>query len=293
MKNQLSSRMAPVFVGIIPAFFVGAAIMLVHGAPWSMPLLNLGAVLIGFVGVGLGAAKLSALTFRHPLAIVLSGLTAIALSFHDEGLQGVHRWVRLGPLRLHPAAIVEPLYLLALAVLWQERKTAVALMGLVMGLALHIAQPDAGQATALALAAIALAAIPDERKSARFVLLILAALGLIGAWMRPDPLTGVPMVEEIVSHAFARSWALGIMSLVVLAMLPLTAMNLARHCRKNQRSWFYGWMLTAYFVACIGVVAIGEFPTPVLGFGASPILGAILGMGLLASSKELEIADRA
>jgi hypothetical protein len=40
--------------------------------------------------------------------------------------------------------------------------------------------------------------------------------------------------------------------------------------------------LAAYLSANIVVVIFGEFPTPVLGFGASPILGAVLGLGLLA-----------
>ena len=38
-----------------------------------------------------------------------------------------------------------------------------------------------------------------------------------------------------------------------------------------------------YLLASVLVVAFGEFPMPVLGFGASPVLGAVLGLGLLAS----------
>lgn len=272
-------------VGVFPASLMGVCIMVLLGAPRTMPIMNLGTTVLGLVGIGFGAASLSRWIERRALgaALVLGGL--FAASFLDAGLDGVFRWVRLGPLRLHVAMLLTPALLWAWTVLWERQKTPAVIVLFALVLGLHVMQPDAGQATALAAGMFVLAAIPDKRYVARCVLAGLSVFGVAGAWLRPDPLAGVDFVEYIVPRAWAYLPLLGIAAIGALALLPLTSAAFAYRSQKNQSTKRYGLVLAAYFGASMLVPFCGEFPMPLLGFGASPILGALLGLGLLAASE--------
>src|SRR5262245_5588420 len=93
----------------------GAAIMIAAGAPrgrWAVHLAS------GVIGVPAYFA-MRALTGRlhggagGRLLATLAGmmLAAIAATLASEGIEGVHRWIRAGPLLLHPSALFSPLLL--------------------------------------------------------------------------------------------------------------------------------------------------------------------------------------
>ena len=46
--------------------------------------------------------------------ILLSALGLLLATFIDAGLEGVHRWVQVGPLRVHAGVVCLPTLLLAL-----------------------------------------------------------------------------------------------------------------------------------------------------------------------------------
>lgn len=268
-------------IGVLPAGLLGLGIMAMFGAPRSMPLMNVGAMLIGFVSGYWASSAIVTGAKKRPSFLAGAILILLALTFADAGLEGVHRWVRLGPLRLHSAALVMPLLLLVLVFLWSERRLLLSLAVFSCALVLHIAQPDAGQATALAAAGMVHATFRDQPMWSRITLLGIGILGAGAAWLRPDPLLGVPMVEDIVPHAFTMNVGLGIAAVIALALLPTSAIAFARTFDSANHARLYGFVLGAYLLASLIVVGVGEFPTPVLGFGASPMLGAIWGMALL------------
>jgi hypothetical protein len=182
------------------------------------------------------------------LGVALTAATLLA-----PGLEGVHRW--LGPLQMSPLAA--PWVLSALT---QGRPSAVPL-ALVLQ-AVHVAQPDAGQATAFGIAAMVAAA-------RRRVALPLAAMAAL-AWMRPDPLAPVPHVELILGLAWA---VVGVGAPLALALL--VAAPLGRLDRT-------GVAMALYLGAAVAVTGIGAFPVPVLGFGAAHVVGAWTALGLIA-----------
>jgi len=285
-RRTTSLRIA--MIGVAPACIMGVCIMVLHSAPWSMPLTNLAATFLGFITVGFGSSVLVLLGSQRPAATAIMVFICMAATMASSGIDGVHRWLALGPIRLHPAAIGAPLLLFTVVNLWQRQKTWFAISILATSFAIHVAQPDAGQATALAAATMALVAFSDKRYFARLVMVIGSLLGATWAWLRPDPLLPVSMVEDIVPRAFAMSVWLGVGATVALAMLPAAAIWHARRAQTNGLGCVYGHALTAYFLANLVVVFIGEFPTPVLGYGASPIWGAILGLGLLGSTAQAD-----
>jgi cell division protein FtsW (lipid II flippase) len=270
-----------VLIGVIPGGLSGLAIMALYGSPPAMLLMNFGAMVLGFVsGPWVSSAMISGAKRRSSI-IAGAILILLTLTFFDAGLDGVHRWLRLGPLRLHPSALSLPLFLLQLVFLLAERRWIAMLVIFGLAMAVHVAQPDAGQATALAAAGLVIAAFRDQPLWSRIALVGMGILGAAATWLRPDPLLGIPMVEDIVPEAFAMHAGLGIAAVVALALLPMSAFAFARRFEPLHTGRVYGFALGVYFLASFVAVGVGEFPTPVLGFGASPMLGAIWGLALL------------
>lgn len=146
-------------------------------------------------------------------------------------------------------------------------------LGVTMALFL---QPDAAQATAFAVGSVILL-LPDARRSAPR-LLCLASIAVIAglSWLRRDPLAPVPHVEEIVGLAgdMGPGWA--VLAVVSLALLPVPFLLSGR--RPGSRA---ALAVGAYVgITCLAPL-VGSFPVPVMGFGASPILGYFLALGAL------------
>lgn len=271
-------------IGVLPALLLGLFVMIAHGAPPALPATNVAAGVLALLVVIVAGKRLATLVADRPIVVAAAVLSLEACTLLAAGIDGVHRWVSLGGVRLHPAAIGDPLLLLSSVVLWLRRRCWAATSCVAAGLALHVLQPDAGQATALATGALALALVPAATLAERLALLAAVAAGSVLAWSRPDPLLPVDMVETIVQRAFELHVGVGALAVAALASLPASALVPAvRGTRVADPRRAASVALAAYLSASIVVAVFGEFPTPVLGFGASPILGAALGLGVLAA----------
>src|SRR5689334_11903686 len=141
MKNVWPSvTLGLPLLGVIPACLVGVGIMRQYGMPSSMPLTNLVAAFLGLLIVGLFSSALVSGIVKRPLVGAALVLASFAASLFGGGLAGVHRWVRLGPIRLHPVATTMPLLLLAIIVLWERQRKALAIMTIAMSFALLVMQ---------------------------------------------------------------------------------------------------------------------------------------------------------
>ncbi|XXF78055.1 hypothetical protein P2318_34170 [Myxococcaceae bacterium GXIMD 01537] len=276
-----------------------------QGAPWLWLLLPLPAMLLGTLvahrqgvsatafamnaiaaalgaGVAVSVRRFASTTLGRasvPMAIAAVLLTASTLLF--PGLDGIHRWLAFGPLRIHASAIAVPWVLLGMSASLHRRFAIAAALALGMS-AVHAAQPDAGQGTAFALAAsFLLFRAPSTPWLPR--LLCCAGTLVIGfaAWLRPDPLAAVPHVERIVHLAAGWSPALGVLSVLALALLVVPAV---RSTAQAQMGDGLAMSLVVYLAATVGVTELGNFPVPVMGAGAGPILGWYMATGILAAS---------
>jgi hypothetical protein len=258
-----------------PALIVGVLLMhrhMISPAIWGLNLF-VGLLLTVFCAV-LSVVPLLPSKRSWPAMVVASAFVLLLATFADAGLGGVHRWVHLGPFRLHAAAICLPLLILALG---ENRSFAGGksegwlspLLG-VGATALLAFQPDAAQATAFAGALLILL---FSRPRPTWVVWS-AALSSVAcaawAWKRPDPLPSIPHVEGIVGLAAESGvfWLLA--SLVSLALLPLPFL-FAR--QRDGSSSFTALALGFYFGLQAVMPWFGFFPVPLLGFGVSPIIG--------------------
>lgn len=256
------------------AVLLGCLVAAAQAVPVAVWARNAGAWLAGAaLAMGLvrhlpeGRARL-----LLPLAVLGVGAT-----FLDGGLSGVHRWVGLGPVRLHAAALLLPMTLVA----WMDtvsrrhplRLSVPVLVGL---LAL---QPDASQAVALAGAAVAVLLALGTRGALGGAVAVGSVAAALVSLVRPDPLPPVPEVEGIVGLAWETSPVLAVLAVLLLAGAVLSPLAALRGPEEGTRAAALG--LAVYFAICTLAPGFGAFPVPWMGMGVSPILGAWCGLGLL------------
>ncbi|HYC88508.1 MAG TPA: hypothetical protein VEO54_04785 [Thermoanaerobaculia bacterium] len=235
--------------------------------------INVAAAAFGLL-IWIAGRRLPPLTRRGPRALLTAAaIAAILLPFASEGMLGVHRWVPVGGLRLHASAIVAPLIILCVA--------AAASHGIGTALAISTAcatilalQPDAAQTTSLAAAcAVVLVCTRPMHEALPSVALLLAVSG--ASFIRHDPLPPVAHVEEIFGIVASRGAGWAAMATAALLLLPVPFFA-AWYRHRHPAALALG----VYVAGTILAPAWGTFPVPVMGSGASPILGYFIALAV-------------
>lgn len=275
-----SVRLMAVFgLASLAAVGLGAAVCALSGvsaASWGR---NLAAWLVGAViAAALAAAGRRIVSPGAALAVAGLAVAGLAASFFNPAQEGVHRWIDAGPLHVNIAMVVLPSLSVVLAAAEDRR----AIWGAaVAALILLVAQPDASQTTTLAAVLILVAAFRAPSRGVKAALILFAGVAAAAAWMRPDPLQPVAEVEEIVGLAFQISPLIGGLALILLAVFTAAPAVLTR---ADARLKLAGGALSLCLAAWAVTPLFGAFPVPLVGVGMSPILGAWLGVGLLAAA---------
>lgn len=262
-------------------------LLILFGAA-SLAAVAIGAVVcaVSDVPAGSWARNLAAWAAGAALAVAIvrfarPGVSTIALWVLPVGLlatlispdqEGVHRWVDLGPLHVNVAMLLAPGAVVAMAASAEKRLTWVAFL---ISLAVLAVQPDASQATTLAVVGGLVAVFGAKKPLIRWGVPVIAAGLAAAAWLRPNPLQPVAEVEGIVGLASSISPLLAgaaVLSLVALAAALAAARRLP------------GVALGLTFLLWAAMPLFGAFPVPFVGIGMSPIVGGWLGVGLLAAA---------
>jgi hypothetical protein len=264
----------------LPSLILGGMLMHWHGLPsvlWGQNL-ALGLVLT-FTCIAFSILPPVTVVRPYPLIIGAICVGLLAATFANAGLQGVHRWVRVGSWLVHAGAICLPALILALGGRRGTRQVpgpAIVLLG-ASAMALLALQPDAAQASALAGALFTLW-LPNCRRAFSLCLGAAATAALVVlAWVRPDPLPSIQHVEGIVGLAAQNGalWLTAAIAALILLPLPFLLVRLGTDSLKARA-------LGVYF--CLGLVAPlwGPFPVPLMGYGLSPVVGYFIALGWLA-----------
>ncbi len=265
----------------LPALAVGCVVMRASGVPATAWGQNLAAGVIGILlCVALARRRSSR---RGEAGLVAAGVLALgclAATWLDPGVQDVHRWLRLGPVRLHAGALVLPVVLATLAGLERAGRRHVSTLLSIATTLLLVLQPDAAQATAFAAGAAVLL-LPRSRAEGHAWIRLVPLLALAAlSWLRRDPLAPVPHVEGIVGLAMELGTGWGAAAVASLLLLPVPFFA-ARRAGDGRM----GLAIGTYVLVTILAPALGHFPVPVLGQGASPIIGYFVAIGLLRRSR--------
>lgn len=197
-------------------------------------------------------------------ALILAAALVLALwatALAGIPVDGVRRWVGIGPVRLHLAYLVLPL-LVVLAARLQSLSAAALL---ITALGATVIQPDLAATVALA-ASMVIAAVQRRGVIGR----ILAVTGLLACsylLRRPDTLAPVRFVEQVQSDAWAVQPAAGL-ALTLAGLAPLLLLRQAAP-------------LAAFLVAAGLMAFAGPYPSILIGYGAAPILGFGLALAAL------------
>lgn len=201
-------------------------------------------------------------------------LLLLAATLAQPGLEGVRRWVPLGPLQLHAAFIALPVLLVVFGKLLEEDNIRVAAWwtpaAITIAAIVLVLQPDPSQATAFGVAVCVLFFRRRRETSTNWLAAGVILLGAVVAWTRPDPLAAVPHVEGIVGLAGNLGTAWVIASLLALAVLPIPFVADAL-TRSHSRS--ASLAVAVYFGIVSSMPLVGPYPVPILGFGLSPLVG--------------------
>ena len=260
------------------AVAAGAAFLWSVGALPGMATRNVAAFAIG-LAFGWAAHLLS---FRsYGAAILFSIGTAILALVLIVGIEvdGVRRWLDLGPAVVQPALILSPL-LLAIVASREGRHWRVAILIPVLLVAW---QPDAASMLALTAGVAALMAGASglarrgwtgRRLAITGGALSFAVLGLAFSGIQTPP--PVAFVEGTVGIAALSGALAGILHFAAIALMIAALLS---------RTDPTGLALAAYFTVATLAAVFWAFPMPVAGAGPSHLVGFGIAAGWLATHR--------
>lgn len=258
----------PALLALAMPVLAGLACLAALGAPTRYLAVNAGALVLATAWILYGQAPRTAKP-RRILMLVLLALLFVPL-LTGPHLDGIARWLPLGPFMLHAGALAFP----ALAVLAAREKDYVAPSLLVALLAAFL-QPDAALGFAVVFAAVGL---HDTMRDWQIGLVVI--IGFLASIMMAlnGELPAQPFVERVLVEVALARPLLGLALFAALLtgfVLMLRAVPLDRHARFALAGSLFGFSLMAI---------LSNYPSVLIGYGAAPILGYGFALGLIERS---------
>ncbi|MEM1143513.1 MAG: hypothetical protein AAGI88_13110 [Pseudomonadota bacterium] len=217
------------------------------------------------------------------LAMPFMALVLLLTAFLGQQAYGATRWIALGPLLLQPSFVVLPFMLVSFSI---ERSYITTTAILIAALALAL-QPDRGMAGAMVFALAVQAVLAADR------LVLTALVGSVAAFvvtlLTPDNLPAMPYVERVLYSSFDVHVIVGITVLCGSALLfvpGLAGYRLAGADRVACISFSGVWF------ALILASALGNYPTPVVGYSGAAVLGYTLSVSCLPGRTKINNRTR-
>jgi len=259
----------------LPTVLIGASAMNVNDIKGMIVILNSICLIIGWLiscFVISQKAKQSKSKIPEILIIALI-LVMYVLTFIDPGVDGVHRWLSIGPINLYISSIFTPLLIIELWIL-KKRNNAIWVEILTVLVAVLLClQPDASQLTAFSIPMVLmLLNKPSKKILSYFVSGILIFL-VITSWIRLDSLPAVVYVEDILGLVMDRGLIWSVLGVISLIILPMPFFFLSKQSEKMP-----SWCIGLYFAIILITTFFGNFPVPLMGYGISPIIGYLIAM---------------
>ena len=258
----LAAFLCPVIAGVVFMAFAGA--------PSAYLIANVGAGLLVAMAFML-APQMDRRTSLFAVTVIVPAL--LGFTFLGPAIHDVHRWIALGPLKLHGAMLALPL--LATQLFRHERRVVAAVAALT---ALIVAlQPDRASAFAVFLLSLCWLGYRYDRWS--LVTILVSGTALAVTILKTDSLPPVRFVEYVLEDA--ASVHIGVVACLLTSIAVPIAMPVyaGRRGELPRLAPAVAWSacLTGYFFASL----VGPYPTPLLGYGVSPILGFGLALAML------------
>lgn len=275
MYSQVFDRRRLALPLIFPA--VGGLIYLfIFDAPQRLILINAGALVLALAWIAFGRLPADR-RVRLGIAWASAALLFVPLATGPE-MGGVARWFPAGPITLHSAPLLLPLIAVLCA---REEKWGAAPLALT-ALALAL-QSDGAALLALGLASAALAWL---HRGVSFAALSLSAFGLAAFTFQDASLAPQQFTEGVLADAFDRTFIQGLGFAVMLFVIPLWHLVIDPQLQRTE-----GYAVAALLTGLGLAAVIAPYPYPLIGYGASPILGFGLALGAAARREQLRVTE--
>ncbi len=262
-------------VGIVcatGACAMGFVYLLMADAPLRYLGINAGALILGLL-------LLAALRFTPKQLLPVPGLVTLGLglallatALFGTSVEGASRWVQIGGLFIQISLLVVPWMTVSFAASQNRLSTA----GLALAATALALQPDRAMAGALAIGLIVLFLVRPSRQV--FLAAGIAILGFAVTLFRADLLPAMPYVDQIFYSSFDVHPLAGaaLLAGAVLMLLPAIAGYLSGADHREVHVAF-----GAVWLTIIAAAALGNYPTPLIGFGGSAIIGYLVSLSAL------------
>jgi hypothetical protein len=259
-------------ISAVAAVLIGAVHLHVAGAATAMILVNLASLAVGLALLG-GAAVWRGFpeSGRGLAAIFMAGLLVLTTIF-GVASHGVVRWVAAGPLMVQSSLILLP----ALLMMFARKTTPAGTAALVVAAGAVAMQPDRAMAGAV-LAGIAMLWLMNRDRPTALVLAA-SAVGFVATLVQADNLPPVRFTEGVFTQTWQVHPLLGIAVAAGGAILLLPAAAFGANNRDAARLCA---VFGAVWLAIILAALIGNYPTPLVGYGGSAIIGYLLSACML------------
>lgn len=247
-----------------------------YDAPARLLAVNAGALALALAWIMLGR-----LPTDRRLRLAIAAMAALALFLPlliGPEVGGVRRWLPAGPVSLHSGALLLPLITVLAA---RGERLGPAVMALA-GAALAL-QPDAAALAALAAASAVLAWL--HRKAA-FAIVAAASAALAVMTFADGTLEPQLFTESVLKQVADRSLLQAVALAILLFVVPLWHLVIDPQVQRSE-----GYALAALLVAFGAMAMIASFPYPLIGYGASPILGFGLALGATARAHQIKVGQ--
>ncbi|HJQ20781.1 MAG TPA: hypothetical protein VJ867_10555 [Gemmatimonadaceae bacterium] len=277
---------SPRAVGIacaLLATLLGLLYLHAAGAPTTYLIVNALSLAMGLALFVVIPQKMRDTGAANGVVLAL-GIMLLATAMSGLSAEGASRWVRVGGASLQTSLIVLP----AMLVVFARSGGFFATSGVVLAAVALALQPDRAMAGVMTAALAAL--VPFRRERQVVLALTVAASGFAVTLLRPDALPAVPYVDRILYTSFEVQHFAGI-AVVAGALLLIVPALVGLRTDSSNRAAHVVFGLT--WLGIVVAAALGNYPTPVVGYGGSAILGYALSLSFMPSKATSTAATEA
>lgn len=277
MKKYLLYYMP--IITMLPAIIIGAIAMHLNSISTSIYIQNiLYFIILSFYSYFSLKNKFNFFE-RKSITIIIICIITLLFTFINLGIEGVHRWIAIGPINLYVSVIVLPIIIINLWSLIKNGNFMIAITSMICVSIILTLQPDASIMTAFTITSIILLWDKINPLSLTLLIVFLSSLSIF-TWVFLDGLAPVEYVEgifKLVSDMGIIWFILGVISLIIM-IIPF----LIFPPKKNKRlSICFG----IYFITILISTVFGNFPIPLMGYGVSPIIGYFISIMWFTKTK--------
>lgn len=265
-QNEWRMRGLATVCGIV-ATGMGLIYLSAAGAPAQLLTMNVAALVAGLLLVlPLSRREPMDRPFVGPLTVAIGVVLVLTAAVGGEA-SGAQRWASVGPVVLQPSLIGLPLLIVGFA----RSRDALTATGVVLAVVALAWQPDRAMAATLVAGVGAVALVTRERLA--LGLTGVALIGLTVACIQPDVVPATLFVDRVYRTALSTGLIAGAAVWLGTAVLLAPAiLGLARGGTNKAIYTAFG----ATWLTIVGAAIAGDYPTPLVGYGGSAIVGYFL-----------------